>query len=218
MRAIKLFCFLVIGVFFAGCAQSSGGSLDSGLKSLKLVKIDIEAKKAFYVPAKAVLKGANSGQGPVSVSLGQKRLIQGILTLAENPAEIEVLAQRVKDRYGNDFSLQKNLAGTYKIAMSVDEKEVFAHEVFSSNINLPFQFTCDNASVSVKVSLNYSDRFGGRKAISQTSVSSTKTFSSMSSTSGTTMQGSASAQIKNSSTDDKALAVDEFSLEQKFDF
>lgn len=219
MRTIILVFSLLLSFFSVACSQNnSTSSIDSDLKSLKLVNIDFAGKKAFYVPAKVVLRGARSDQKPVSVMVGSKRLIQGMVSLADDKNERQILEKRVKEKYGNDFSLQKNLAGTFKIAMKVEDKEIFTHEVFSANINLPFQMNVGQASTSVKVSLTYSGQVGGRKKQHQTSISRTQTYGRFNNASGTTAQASASAQIKNSSTDEKIFSIDEFSLEQEFEF
>jgi hypothetical protein len=129
---------------------------DDGLKTLRILKIDRETNTALFVPTRAVISGPGLATAPIKLLIGDNLLVQGMISLREDPAELAELTGRIKRKYGQEFVIKKDMTTTVSMKVSNQEKPLWEHEIFSGNPGMPFQVTIDNnASASLKINLQF---------------------------------------------------------------
>jgi hypothetical protein len=189
MKLSSIFLLACTAFLFSACTPQQSDPA-AGLKSLRLLKVNADEQKAFYVPARAIITGPGTAEKPVVMDVGNKKMIQGTLTLAADENELAQLKQILKQQYGKEFSLQKHMSGSYKIALSHKDKQLWEHEVMSNNVSLPVQFMADKtASITLMVDLS----FKSFAATQQQNKTVQRSFSSSKTQSGKLKTAAASA-------------------------
>lgn len=200
--------FSLVACFAA--AQSS----DAELKTLRLTSIDTITKTALYVATRAVISGPGNATTPTQLEIGNDRIVQGMIVLQEDQKELEKLTERVKQEYGPEISLKKELTGNVALKVTVDGQSVWEHQIFTGNQGMPFQVTVPaNASATLKVQMHFTPAGQGQQSSTAAGSSQSRIFSFSNGI------GSGSQQLTASySTEQSNNSPGEFAVEQTIQF
>ncbi len=189
MKFYSIILLACTAFLFSACNPQKNNPA-AGLTSLRLLEVKATEQKAFYVPARAIITGPGTAKNPIIIEIGNKKMIQGTLTLAADKNELNQLKQILEQQYGKEFSLQKHMTGSYHIAVSHNDKQLWEHEVMSNNVSLPVQFMADKtASITLMVNLSFKSFADSQ----QQSKTVQKSFSSNKTQSGNIRTSAASA-------------------------
>lgn len=141
----KIFCLLLLLAYLlsVGC-EPARNKIDTGLETLKVLEINEESSEIVYIPVRAVLTGPGK-KGLLMVEMGDKKLVQGLIMLQEDPEEVQKLQTTAQARLGKPVRLKKSLTADIKIKLEFAGKTLLEHSVIGSFISLPVQFTIENA-------------------------------------------------------------------------
>lgn len=203
---------LMVLTTFLLTACFAGTAPDSELKTLRIVRI--ENGNAWFVPTRAVISGPGNATAPLQLQTGKDRLVQGMITLSEDPDELQELTNRIKKQYGPEMALKKELTANVLMAVSIDGQKLWEHQIFSGNQGMPFQVMVPaDASASLKLQMHFSPT--GADGSSRSSVVS-QSFSKTSSTANG--QTSVSQQQTTGFSAAGSTGTADFTVEQTFDF
>lgn len=178
-KAMRIMSGLVIFfqlVLLTAC--STMAPAESELKTLKLVRFDLQTRQAWYVPTRAVLTGPGNATAPLRLLIGNELLLQGMLKLQESSDDLATLESDLKAKYGNDLSLRRDLTRSVQIKAELNGKTVFEHQTMSGNQGLPLMINLPTTgSASLKIHLQFSPSSVTTPAVQKTvSFSHSKTL------------------------------------------
>ncbi len=172
---------LLIPLFLLLAGQSATPASEGEYVTLKCVRTDKSANQAWYVPIKAVVSGPGNATSPFELIIGKNRLLQGMLSLSVDEAELQVLAERLQQKHGRQFELKKDLTANLQVSLEFADKTLWQHNMLAGSQGLPFQIqlpTGQKARLNVIIQYNSG---AGEQAQTKTLSFSRKTTSIVSS-------------------------------------
>ncbi len=211
---ISKFLVFMMPVFFLVACLAAEPAADDGMKTLRLISVDSEAKIALYVPTRAVISGPGNATAPIQMEIGQDRMIQGMISLQENPEELEKLSQRISQQYGPEMTVKKELMTSVAMKLSIGEQSLWEYQISSGNQGMPFQAMLPvNATSSLKISMHFTPAGLQQKSSRIESISQTRIITM----SNNEASGSENLIASFSALENK-IASGEFEIEQLIEF
>lgn len=201
---------LLIPFFLLLACQSATPASDQKHKSLKLVKTDKAAAQVWYIPTRAIISGPGNATAPFELRIGSDRLIQGMLSLKEDEAELQALAEQLRKKHGRAFELKKDLTANINVKLAFEEKTLWQHNLLAGSQGLPFQIQLPaDKKAQLSVVIEYKPGLNGQ--------TEAKTFSFTRQTTHTVSNNEKAGEesfIASFSTESEATQKAEFCVEQ----
>lgn len=213
---MKIFRTLMVlaPVFLLAACLAAGSAPDDSFKTLRLLSVDKNTSTAFYVPIRAVITGPGNATAPIALEAGKDRIVQGMIGLVEDPAELEKLTNDLKKQHGAEITVKKELTANVTMKVTAGDQVVWEKQIFSGSQGMPFQVMVPvDASATMKIQMRFLPASQGQTSATTMSFSQTRTISA----SNGTGSGSESLIATFSSLQDNAGPA-EFEIEQAFEF
>lgn len=199
---------MLFAPLFGLIACFAGAQTPDAYKTLRLTQVDSAAKTAYYVPTHAIIGGPGNATVPVQLEVGKERIIQGMIRLQEDQAELEKLTAEIRKEYGAEMSVKKELTTNVALKISVDGQPVWEHQIFSGSQGMPFQVMVPgNASAALRIQMRFNPASQGQNSATIMNISQNQTSmqSNGNATGSSSLIATFSSILENSDTADFAV-------------
>lgn len=210
-----VYFILIFPVFMLVACLAANNATDAEFKTLRIVAITPEKNLVMYVPTQALVRGPGESGELIVMNIGTQNLIQGMLVLQEDAKELAKLTEKVRQKYGADTMVEKDLTTDVDVQVTCDQQVLWEHRIFTGSNGLPFQVTVPaDASASLNVTMKFFPTGAASRAKQEvTSETHVKTYVS----SGTESTGGEVHITSSSESQSDQSLGKEFSIEQKID-